>query len=534
MSEAKAESLQGVAMLARLRHLYAARPLRALLAGALIGSAFPPFGFWPGLLGFALLLRQLDGIKERRRLREAFVCAWTAGLSFFLISTWWVGEAFLVDVAQHGWQAPFAVFFLAGGLALLWGAAGAAYRLLAPAHAGRAAVFAMVFAVFEWLRGHILTGFPWDLPGEVWRAGSALSQGAAVIGVYGMGLVTVFIAAAPGILKPKMGGPEALTLSAAAAILVLIFAWGTLRLHGAAPTVPSGLRIRVVQPDIGQGEKWSREALPSIVIAYAELTSRAVPRRPDVVVWPEAAIPADIDEVLAPGAWSRAVIENALQPGQVLLLGAERVGGDPGAPRYFNSVLALRRTAIGLERLGLYDKHHLVPFGEYMPFDALAARIGFKALVHMAGDGFTPGPRPVALSLPGLPAVQPLICYESLFPSTFARTGVRPQWIVNVSNDAWFGDTSGPWQHLNLASYRAIEEGVPMVRATPTGVSAIIDAYGRPLSTLGMERAGVLDSDLPGALKPTLYTRWRDAPFWILCVIAGLFAAPFPGVRTKP
>ena len=180
-----------------------------------------------------------------------------------------------------------------------------------------------------------------------------------------------------------------------------------------------------------------------------------------------------------------------------------------------------------LQILGRYDKHHLVPFGEYMPFDKLAALIGFKTLVHV-GDGFTPGPSPVALAVPGLPSVQPLICFEGLFPSSFARTGPRPAWIANISNDAWFGETSGPWQHLNLASYRAIEEGMPVVRATPTGVSAVVDAYGRPTALLGLGKAGVIDADLPPTLGPTLYSRWRDVPFWIFFA-GGAMIAPGAG-----
>ena len=158
-----------------------------------------------------------------------------------------------------------------------------------------------------------------------------------------------------------------------------------------------------------------------------------------------------------------------------------------------------------------------------MPFDALASAIGFKALVHI-GDGFTPGPRPVALTIPGFAPFQPLICFEGLFPSSFARTGPRPTWIVNVSNDAWFGETSGPWQHLNLASYRAIEEGEPLVRATPTGVSAVVDAYGRPHALIGLSKMGVIDADLPPTLEPTPYSRWRDIPFWIFCTAGCMIA----------
>ena len=495
----------------------------ALAAGGAAAIAFPPFGVWPGVFGFALLLRQLDKSSSARPLWDAFGVGWTAGFAYFLISTWWVGEAFLVDIADHGWQAPFAVFFLSGGLALLWGAAALVYRLIAPSGPGRVLVFAAVFSLFEWLRGHILTGFPWDLPGEVWRAGSAPSEGAAVLGAYGMSFVTLSIGAAPEVWRKGAGRGDIAVIAAAALALAALWVGGAVRL--AVAPAPSGhaLRLRIVQADIPQAEKWTPEALLSIIQRHVALTGQPAARTPDVVIWPEAAIPDSVEDFLAPGAWPREALIKAMIPGETLLLGAVHIDSSVTPPLYYNSLFAVRRVGDDLRMLGRYDKHHLVPFGEYMPFDTIAAAIGFKTLVHI-GDGFSAGPRPVALSVPGLAPLQPLICYEGLFPSSFARTGPRPAWIANVSNDAWFGETSGPWQHLNLASYRAIEEGVPVVRATPTGVSAVVDAYGRPKALLGLGKAGVIDADLPPMLAPTPYSRWRDGPFWIFCVGGAIVA----------
>jgi len=233
-------------------------------------------------------------------------------------------------------------------------------------------------------------------------------------------------------------------------------------------------------------------------------------------------VPAAVNDYLAPGTWTRAAIAGALRPGQTLLVGAYRVAGPPERPTYYNSLAAVRAGEAGdLRVVGLYDKFRLVPFGEYMPMDGVMSRIGFKKLVHV-GDGFTPGPRPRPLVVPGLPPVQPLICYESLFPGFTregaAASGARADWIVNVSNDAWFGATSGPIQHLNLASYRAIEEGLPIVRATPTGVSAVIDPFGRPLpdASLGLGKKGFIDAQLPEKLKPTFFSRAGDLLFWVL------------------
>ncbi len=504
----------------------------ALGAGLSAAAAHPPFGLLPGLLGFGLLLHLLDRADPAKPLRSAFWRGWLAGSAYFLVSTWWVGEAFLVDVAEHGWQAPFAIGFLACGLGLLWGAAGLTYRLIAPRHAGRVLTFAAVFAVFEWLRGHMLSGFPWDLPGEAWRAGGWVSQAASVFGAYGLSLITLAMAAAAGI----WGGSDSRRAKAAAsglAILALVVLGGGGALRLAAPTRFTPVRVRVVQADIEQADKWTPEAFRSIFDAYTGLTAQppATGGVPQVVLWPEGAIPADSAVFLAEGTWTHDALMAALKPGQILIMGAARSDGVGADQRFFNAALALRRDAGGLTPLAIYDKHHLVPFGEYMPMDSLMGAIGFKALVHV-GDGFTAGPRPAPILPPGLPALQVLICYESLFPAFVAGDKPRPAWIANLSNDAWFGKTSGPWQHLNLASYRAIEEGLPMVRATPTGVSAMIDAYGRPLRRLGQGARGVIDADLPTAIASPPYRTLRDWPFWI--AVGLILAGSTRWVRLSP
>ncbi len=507
----------------------------ALIAGLAAALAHPPFGFIPGLLGFGLLLHLLDRANTERPLRSAFWRGWLAGSAYFLVCTWWVGEAFMVDVAAHGWQAPFAVGFLACGLGLLWGAAGVVYRRIAPSHAGRVLVFAAVFAVFEWLRGHILTGFPWDLPGEAWRAGGWVSQSASVIGAYGLSLVTLALAAAFGL----WGGTDTRATKLAASaisigVLILMAALGAARLAGPA-LEPTSLRVRVVQADIEQTDKWTPESFRAIFDAYTSLTAQrpnAGEPVPQVVIWPESAIPAEASSYLAEGTWTRDALIAALRPGQILLMGIVRTDGVGSAARYYNSVLALRRDAGGLTPLATYDKHHLVPFGEYMPADGLMGAVGFKALVHV-GEGFSEGPAPAPMTPAGLPPLQALICYESLFPAYVANDHPRPAWIANVSNDAWFGKTSGPWQHLNLASYRSIEEGLPMVRATPTGVSAVVDALGRPLARLTLGEKGVIDAYLPAAAPTTAYRTLRDWPFWIVVLTIITTSTRYINLRKK-
>jgi apolipoprotein N-acyltransferase len=441
----------------------------------------------------------------------------------------WIVEPVLVDERTFGWMAPFALVLMAGGLSLFWAAAGAAWRRLRPQGGARVLVFAGTFAGAEWLRGHLLTGFPWNLPGEAWPAGSPLSQGAALVGAYGLTWITLALAAAPAwILDPGAPGRR---LARAAAVLtpaLVLFAWGAHRVAG-TPDGETALRVRIVQADIDQKTKWRPENLASIFKTYLDLTRRPASQTPDLIVWPEGALPAVINDLMIPGGGWRETLASALAPGQVLAMGANRAGPRPdGGVAYHNSLILLEGTGSDLAVAGVYDKHRLVPFGEFLPLGDLAGRVGLRSLVHMPED-FTAGPPPRPLRLARLPALQPMICYEALFPgftrAAARRAGERPAWILNVSNDAWFGRASGPWQHLNMARYRAIEEGLPIVRSTPTGVSAVIDSSGRLTGpALGLGAVGVIDQALPPARPPTPYVRLGDGPFLVLLLISGALA----------
>jgi apolipoprotein N-acyltransferase len=510
------------------------RAVLALGAGALAAGVHPPFGVLPGLVGYPLLMILAE---RSATVRGAFWVGWLAGFAYFLVGCWWVAEAFLVNPAQ-AWMAPFAASLLPMGLGLFWGTATALHRRFAPPGLERVLVFAAVFCALEWLRGHVLTGFPWNPAGAGWRAGSAPSQFAAVAGVYGLSLVTVAATAAFG---PLFGpGPRAgrlVTAGLGAAAIAALFVGGTLRLIQAEPR-STGVMVRVVQADVDQQSKWSPEAYRSIVERYVNLTSRPGARVPDVVIWPEGALPNLANRVLADGAWEGQAISRALQPGQVLLAGLSRGEPDPSTPtggRYHNSLIALRRLPgpdAGMRIEDVYDKYRLVPFGEFLPLGELMSRLGVRSLVHVPSD-FSPGPRPRSLTLAGLPEVQPLICYESLFPGFVGRSG-GATWIANVSNDAWFGRTSGPVQHLNLASYRAIETGLPVVRATPTGVSAVIDPWGRIVGDKRLDpgESGVIDAALPAPLGVTPYARVGDLPL-LAGLLACLAAALVPARRRR-
>ncbi len=507
----------------------------ALAAGAAAALAHPPFGILPGLLGYALLMI----LSERSAtVRGGFWMGWLAGFAYFFISCWWVAEAFLVNPAQ-AWMAPFAASALPIGLALFWGTTTALYRRFAPTGMARVLVFAALFCLLEWLRGHVLTGFPWNPAGASWKAGSAASQFASIGGVYGLGFVTVAAAAAFG---PLMGsGPRKARIVTAvigAVAFAALTVSGAVRLSSARLELTDTV-VRIVQADVPQASKWTPEAYQGIVDRYVNLTARPGAMTPDLILWPEGALPASANDVFAPGSPDAAAIARAVQPGQSLILGLGRGVADPSIPeggRYFNSLFVLTdEGGDGLRISATYDKYRLVPFGEFLPAGGLMGALGVRALTHMPLD-FSPGPRPAPIDIPGAPRAQPLICYESLYPGFTPGAQGRPGWIANISNDAWFGRTSGPLQHLNLASYRAIETGLPVVRATPTGTSAMIDPWGRVIDgqRLDAGESGVIDARLPEPAAVTIYGRFGDLLFWLLVASGVFFALPWRKViRSK-
>ena len=505
----------------------------ALLAGAGAALAHPPFGILPGLFGYALLMI----LSERSATtRGAFWMGWLAGFAYFLISCWWVAEAFLVNPAQ-AWMAPFAASALPAGLGLFWGTATALYRRFGPRGLERVLVFTALFCLLEWLRGHVLTGFPWNPAGASWKAGSAASQFAAIGGVYGLSVLTVGAAAAFGPLfstGPRRG--RIVTAALGALVVAALVVGGSIRLSQARLEL-TDTTVRIVQANVAQASKWTPEAYEGIVRRYVDLTAQPAAVTPDLVIWPEGSLPASGNDVFAAGAWEAAAIQSALRPGQTLLMGLGIGEPDPSVPeggRYYNSLLVVQNLGGPSPAVSAaYDKYRLVPFGEYLPAGRLMGALGVRALTHMPTD-FSAGPRPAPIDIPGAPRAQPLICYESLYPGFTTASSERPDWILNISNDAWFGATSGPLQHLNLASYRAIETGLPVVRSTPTGTSAMIDPWGRVIGDQRLDngQSGVIDAVLPRPTGVVPYGRLGDLVFWVLIGV-GLVAVVYGRRRER-
>ncbi len=485
--------------------------------GAAAAFALPPLHLLivlvPSFVGLVWL------IDSAGRPRRAFAAGWWFGFGYFTAGLYWIAFALLTFPERFGWMVPFAVFGLAGGLALFPGAAAllthrtcAALSGNRPGNAGsgRVLILAAWWVAMEWLRGWALTGFPWNLMGTVWTVSDGVIQGAAVSGVYGLSLLAVTVAAMPAVLADEGSSTVRRTAPVVAVLAVLVAVWGggVARLAGAGDETVPGVRLRLVQPNIEQRLKWKPELRWQHISRQLRMSVATAPgeQPPSHVIWAETSVPyflTDDPELLA--------VIGAAAPDGLMIVGAPRSTPPGEEPfRIWNSIVAVDpQGAVA----GVYDKFHLVPFGEYVPFPRLLR----FAKITAGSTGYTPGPGLRTLRWPGLPPVSPLICYEVIFPGRVADPGDRPQWLLNLTNDAWYGRTPGPYQHFAAARLRAVEEGLPLVRVANTGISAVVDAYGRTRGRLELGREGVLDSDLPVALEGTTpYGRLGD---WVVLAV---------------
>jgi apolipoprotein N-acyltransferase len=458
---------------------------------------------------------------------------WWFGFGYFVPGLFWVGEAFLVEAQTFAPLMPFAVTLLPAYLALYWGAAAGLAACLWRYHPHRVLWLALTLSAAEWVRGHALSGFPWNTLGYALTYPLPLMQSAAVLGIYGLTLITILIFALPPVLwsertaaTASRARPATALALALAPLAVLVLA-GEMRLALAPQARVPGIKLRIVQPSVPQREKWRPENQERIFVDHLTLSATDPSGTTDGlagvthVIWPEAAMPfLPLDHPEA-----RASIGRALPQGTFLITGALRA--DPAPPgalrprRVFNSILVFGAQG---SLVASYDKVHLVPFGEYLPLQPLLEAIGLRQLTRLRG-GFDVGeaPRPL-LNIPRLPPAAPLICYEAIFAAAVVEGSERPGLLLNVTNDGWFGDTTGPRQHLHQARVRAVEEGLPLVRAANNGISAAVDPYGRILARLDLDARGTIDVGLPAALAPPPYARLGDLVFLGLW-LAGVMAA---------
>lgn len=476
-----------------------ARLALAAAAGACGALAHAPFDFViaifvPVLAGFALLRIAHNG-------REAGLLGWALGCGYFALTLTWILEPFLVDAAVTGWMGPFALVLLALLLGSFWGAA----LGLAVWAGARPWMLALTWAGAEMLRAYLFTGFPWATPVQslvdVWAG-----QGLAWLGPHGLTLALfLLVALCVSVGRKVLVAP-----------LVLLMALGLIPVGlGTAPMTAH--TVRLVQPNAPQRDKWDSAKIPIFMNRQIEYT--AAGKTPDLVIWPETALPylAENAQVVFD------VIAEAAE-GAPVVLGVQRREG----MNYFNSLVVLDSRG-QIEQT--YDKHHLVPFGEYMPFAWLFRHINVGGLAQRADGGYAKGPGPALLNLGAMGHALPLICYEAVFAHDVGGTEERPAFLMQLTNDAWFGARSGPQQHLAQARMRAIEQGLAMVRAANTGISAVIDPKGRITASLGLNKAGYVDASLPAAAAPTLYARTGDMP-WTLILLIGIGALVLRRART--
>jgi apolipoprotein N-acyltransferase len=497
----------------------------ALVAGALSALAMAPFNAWPVLfLTFPVAVWLIDGAAAGRwrGVPAAAMSGFWFGLGYFVPGLYWIGYAFLVDAPTFAWLMPFAVLGLPAYLALFTALGFALARLLWTRDASRLLALAISLTISEWLRGHVLTGFPWNAFGYALTEPLALAQTASLIGLWGMTFLTVAIFASPAVLidgssrgrKPWIAPVTALLL------LVVMGIFGAVRLT-LQPTAFTKVKLRIMQPNLQQDVRFNYSAKAEVMQKYLTLSDRASGpqstgvRDAQILIWPESAFPF----FLTREADAMAQIADLLPKGTVLITGSVRAPDVPPGVRItraYNSIYVIDHDG---SVLSVYDKLHLVPFGEYLPFQDLMEKLGFVQLTKVQG-GFIPGTRRRSLEIPDAPRVLPLICYEAIFPGNIAARDDRPGWIVNLTNDGWFGISTGPYQHLQQARLRAIEEGLPVVRAANTGISAVIDPQGRIVARLGLGIEGVLDASLPTAIPPTVYARFGDIPAATIMVAA--------------
>ena len=497
----------------------------ALVAGALSALAMAPFNAWPVLfLTFPVMVWLIDGAGAGRwrGVPAAAMAGWWFGLGYFVPGLYWIGYAFLVDAPTFAWLLPFAVLGLPAYLALFTALGFALARLIWTREATRVIALAASLTLSEWLRGQVLTGFPWNAFGYALTEPLALAQTASLIGLWGLTFLSVAIFASPAVLIDgnTRGRRPWIAPVAALALLVAMGIFGGVRLALQPTALVAKVKLRIMQPNLQQDVKFNYAAKAEVMQKYLALSDRASGpqstgvRDASILIWPESAFPF----FLTREADAMAQIAELLPKGTILITGSVRAPDLPPGVRItraYNSIYVIDHDG---SVLSVYDKVHLVPFGEYLPFQDWMEKLGFVQLTKVQG-GFIAGARRRPMDVPNAPRMLPLICYEAIFPGDVASRDDRPGWMINLTNDGWFGNSTGPYQHLQQARVRAIEQGLPMVRAANTGISAVIDPMGRIIARLGLGVEGVLDANLPSAIAPTIYARVGDIPAAVMVAI---------------
>jgi apolipoprotein N-acyltransferase len=493
---------------ADIKHYY----LASFILGLLSSFAFAPhFLFWLLIPAFSGLLFFIDRVNNKK---QAFWSGWWFGWGHFITGLFWIHHALLVDTTRFAWLIPFAVLGLPAILALYMGFAALITYLIPAKKWHKVLCFAIIWVGCEYLRSYLFTGFPWNLIGYSLAFSDNLLQFASITGIYGLSIIVVIFSAMPYTLMHGKAGVKPVIFSCI--LLGVIFVFGYIRLNG-AQIHNHDVFIRIVQSNIKQDLKWDDKLLLQHFQSHIDLSKTKSERKIDYIIWPESAFAFPIG---TPGLLTR--LKEVSPEHGALITGSTRVEQVSNSFKWWNSIHAINREG---EIIAGYDKVHLLPFGEYVPFRSL---LPVEKIVPGIAD-CTAGKKYVTLNIDKkLPSFSPQICYEILFPDNLKNLKFD-QWILNVTNDGWFGISAGPHQHFAMARLRAVEQGIPLIRAANTGISAIINAYGQVIAKLNLGNKGVIDGYLPKALtEPTLYSKYGDKTIFLIigfiisiCIFSG-------------
>lgn len=477
--------------------------------GAASALALPPLFLAPlWFLGFVGLIL---AINRANTYKQAFAAGWWFAFGHHVVGLYWIAISLLVDAARFAWLIPFAVSLIPAVLALLAGGVGAIAHWLKRWNMCNPISIAALWSLSEFIRGETFIAFPWNPVASIWSFADAPLQLASVIGAHGLGLLTMMLAGLLALGGLKASHHRHYALALAGGGVLLVFCFGVFRLPTQKPEVWDTMPIHIVQANIPQSLKWNQQLALQHLRHHLELSRT---EKPAIVIWPEVAIPFLVE----PGTPVLGYIAEQLN-GNWLIAGASRRDKNVDAKAIWNSIIVLSPNG---EIVDAYDKVRLVPFGEFIPFRAW---IPFIDRIAGGLGELAPGTTVKTVDIGnGMIPFAGLVCYEAIFShGILSSSGKRAEWFLNVTNDAWFGNSSGPYQHLHQARLRAIEYGLPLIRAANTGISAVIDPYGRILQKLGINTDGNINTFLPKPLSgETIYSRYGNVGYFLLVTMCAL------------
>lgn len=491
----------------------------ALLAGGFCSLAFAPFHFFiaaPISLSVFYFL-----LEEKDKKKDIFWLGFSYGFGYFLSGIYWIAISLLVDAASFGWLIPFALTLIPSTLAAYVALFALSYKFIIRKFSlnqtyQKIILFSVCWLFFEILRSLLFTGFPWNLLGYIWMFDVSFAQAAKVFGIYGLSVFAVLISLSPTLFfRNKKTAGDKIFATILVCLFIVNFIFGYIYINKTELIEDDKVKLRLVQGNVAQAMKWNPEEKYRNFTKHIELTNSKSLEDIAAVIWSETSVPYAIDD----NSELMEKLQMVVPPRGVLITGGLRLGFfDKEKTRLsdaWNSVFTIDKSGI----IAAYDKHHLVPFGEYIPWQKY---LPFIEKITDGAVGFSEGEGPQTLQAHGF-SFSPLICYEVIFSDEVLNKKSRPDLFVNVTNDAWFGNSSGPYQHLDIARMRTIEYGIPMARVANTGITAFIDPFGKIVERINLNQAGIIDVNLIKNLAPTIYEKYSYLPLTLLLLVMLMF-----------